>query len=103
MIMADKAYILFALTVTDADRHQNYLDGALASFDGTTARVVFATDQLTTLEGSAPRKRLILLEFADAASAQSWYDSAAYQMVRPLRLTSADTAFALLINAEQQG
>jgi uncharacterized protein (DUF1330 family) len=49
------------------------------------------------LEGAEPFEKVVLLEFADRASAENWYYSDEYQAAKKIREGIADT-FAVLID-----
>ena len=41
------------------------------------------------IEGGPEPKRVVILEFADAAAVKRWYDSPEYQKILPLRLANS--------------
>ena len=83
-------YVIAEISVTDPEGYDAYRAAAPASvaeFDG-AYRVRGGT--VTPLEGEAPTGRVIVLEFADMATARAWYDSTPIG-VAPFRLASATT------------
>lgn len=97
--MTQPAYMLFALTVTDEDTHQDYLAKAVDSLAGTGVEVVFTSDAVAAVEGDVPFERLVLLKFPSTQAARDWYSSPAYAAARQLRFASAATAFAAHIES----
>jgi uncharacterized protein (DUF1330 family) len=67
---------------SDIEDYLNRIEATLAPFGG-----VFAVHGGTTelREGDLPKGDMVLIEFPDIVAAKAWYDSAAYQAIKPLR------------------
>src|SRR2546429_4963426 len=55
----------------------------LAPFGG---RFLARGGMVANLEGDAPTGRIVVIAFESLDKAQAWYDSAAYQDIKPIRL-----------------
>ena len=45
--------------------------------------------KVATFQGEAPKGRIVVIAFDSLERAQAWYDSPAYQEIKPIRLKSA--------------
>lgn len=82
------AYVIAEIDVTDRDAYRAYeaADGDSVVRHG--GRFLVKGAHPATLEGAAP-KRLMVIEFADLASAQRWYNSPEYRDARTIRRVAA--------------
>jgi len=80
-------YLVAEVEVTDPAGFQKYVQGLPATYGGYNVRTVIR-GKPQPLEGDAP-KNFVLLAFDSAEQAHSWYDSPAYQAIKPLRLNAA--------------
>jgi uncharacterized protein (DUF1330 family) len=51
------------------------------------------------LEGEWPTRRIVVMEFPDAAAARAWWESDAYEAIKPLRRGASDTNIILVEGA----
>ena len=58
----------------------------LAPFGG---RFLARGGKVATLEGDPPTGRIVVIAFDSLEKAQAWYESAAYQEIKPVRLKAA--------------
>jgi uncharacterized protein (DUF1330 family) len=84
------AYVIGEVEVTDPEGYEPYKPLAEASIlaHGGVYRV--RGGQTESLEGEAPRGRVVVLEFPDVDTARRWYRSAAYQAALPLRQAASN-------------
>ncbi len=75
---------------------QDYVPPIASTLELFGGRVVAASDEPTTLEGSVPPGRTVLLEFPDLDSARRWYASDEYTPLLALR-KSISTSSAVLL------
>jgi uncharacterized protein (DUF1330 family) len=78
-------YIIAEIEVTDPDAYKLYTartPGVVAEHGG---RFIVRGGAVTALEGPPPSGRVVVIEFADLASARAFYDSSAYRAILPLR------------------
>jgi uncharacterized protein (DUF1330 family) len=84
------AYLIAQLTITDPagfDAYRQVVPPVIASHGG---RYLARGGAVTRLEGEEPGSpRIIVLEFADKAAAEGFYNSPEYQKILPLRLRAA--------------
>src|SRR5262249_32462676 len=91
------AYVIAFVDIRDRDRFANeYVPPIAATLQPFSGKVVAATDEAVTLEGTLPTGRTVILEFPDLDRARGWYTSAAYAPLIALRKTIATTSLALL-------
>ncbi len=84
------AYVIAQYTVNDQEKLNEYVPLAVGTILGSGGKVLVAADEAVVREGSQPAPRTVVIEFESRDAAQSWYDSADYQKVLPLRLESTD-------------
>jgi uncharacterized protein (DUF1330 family) len=83
------AYFVAELEVTNPAGYEPYraaVPGTIAQYGGRYLSRGAATE---LLEGGPEPKRIVILEFADAAAVKRWYDSPEYQKILPLRLANS--------------
>lgn len=80
------AYVIADLgEITDRDLLREYGKGALETFAAAGARVLHASSKIQVLEGEWPTDRLVLVEFPDMETLQTWYHSHSYQRLVDMR------------------
>ena len=90
-----KAYIIAHIDVTDADVYARYTartPDAVAAFGG---RFLVRAGRTDAREGAA-RSRNVVIEFPDFATAQAFYDSAAYQEILPHALAGSERELVIV-------
>jgi uncharacterized protein (DUF1330 family) len=91
------AYVIVEVSVTDAAEYERYkplAEASVAAYGG-TYKVRGGKTEL--IEGDEVPERLVVLEFADLATARAWYGSPEYQAALPIRLAAAKTSRLFLI------
>ena len=84
------AYVIARVTVTDAEKYKGYqalTPNAIAKNGG---RFLARGGEVTTLEGAAEDRRVVVLEFETAEAAKAFYDSPEYREARAARENAAD-------------
>lgn len=84
------AYVIAQLNVTDAKGFEAYREAVPPVIAAHGGRYLVRGGDLTELEGTAPRPRVVVVEFPDRPAAEAFYNSADYQAILPLRLNSAE-------------
>jgi uncharacterized protein (DUF1330 family) len=84
------AYVIAEVDITDPATFQKYGEQVAATLAPYNARFLIRTSKAHTVEGEAP-KRIVMLVFDSAEKARDWYDSPAYDAIKPLRHRSAKT------------
>jgi len=90
------AYVIVQIDVHDTVTYERYkqLSGpSLVPFGG---RFVVRGGAVTTLEGTWQPHRLVVVEFPDVATAQTWWASPEYAEAKALRQASASTEMLLV-------
>ncbi len=86
-------YLIAQIQITDqADYFQIYGEKVGPLLQKAGAQILVATSARQTLEGDWLGNWTVVVKFASEADALNWYNSDAYQAIRPLRLrtTSAN-------------
>jgi uncharacterized protein (DUF1330 family)/quinol monooxygenase YgiN len=79
------AYYLADFELTDAAAIKPYSAAVESTFQPYGGRYLIRGGAATQLEGEAPRGRLVMIAFDSMAQAQAWYDSPAYDKLKPIR------------------
>ena len=94
-VKAAPAYMIGEVDVTDPATFQKYSEkvpGTLAPFNG---HFLVRVGKTQTLEGDAP-KRMVVIAFDSMQDARAWYDSQAYQAIKPIRESAATSRVFLV-------
>ena len=94
-VKAAPAYMIGEVDVTDPATFQKYSEkvpGTLAPFNG---HFLVRAGKTQTLEGDAP-KRMVVIAFDSMAQAQAWYDSPAYEAIKPIRQSAAKSRLFIM-------
>jgi uncharacterized protein (DUF1330 family) len=84
------AIVIGHITVKDLARWADYRSRVPATLAPWHGEVVFRGRRTAVLGGAHARDEVVVLRFADPASADAWFRSPAYQSLIPLRLEAAD-------------
>jgi uncharacterized protein (DUF1330 family) len=82
------AYVIAEVDVTDTATFQKYADKVpqtMAPFNG---QYLVRGGKTQAVEGEAP-KRIVVIAFDTVEKARAWYDSPAYEAIKPIRQSSA--------------
>ena len=88
------AYVVVHATVKNAEKLAEYSAAAgptVASFGGEFV----SRGASEVLSGNHPHGVMVVLKFADRATAKAWYNSPAYQAAIPARTEGMDSVFIL--------
>lgn len=94
-VAAGPAIYVSEFEVTDPEGMKPYSARVEASFAPFGGRYIVRGGAVVSQEG-APSKRIVMIEFPSMAQAQAWYDSPAYEALRPVR-QSASTARVYIV------
>jgi uncharacterized protein (DUF1330 family) len=89
-VKAPPAYVIAEVDVTDHTTMQKYLDNAPATIAASGGHYLVRGGKTETLEGDAP-KRIVVTAWDSAEKARGWYNSPAYEAIKPIRHSSAKT------------
>jgi uncharacterized protein (DUF1330 family) len=85
------AYLFASLQITDPKAFEEYrrdVPAVIAAYGG---RYLVRGGGLEVLEGDAPGRRLVIVEFPDMSRLKAFYDSAEYQPLLELRKRTANS------------
>jgi uncharacterized protein (DUF1330 family) len=84
------AYVIAEPEIIDAATFQKYGQGVPATIAAFNGRFLIRGGKTVAVEGDAP-KRFVVIAFDSLEKARAWYDSPAYEAIKPLRFNSAKT------------
>lgn len=90
------AYIIVNIDVTDPEPYERYKSMAHAAVTAYGGRYIVRGGPAERLEGSWEPKRVVVLEFPDAARAKAWWSSEEYRPAKALREASARSDMILV-------
>lgn len=83
------AYIVFDIDVQDPEAYKEYVRLARPSVAQYGGKVLALSDAVAPVEGDWTPRRIVIIEFADAARARAWMDSPEYGLAKPIRHRTA--------------
>ena len=83
------AYFCVELEITNMDAMAGYRAAVPATLEQYGGRFLTRGGKTELVEGGPEPKRIVILEFADAAACKRWYDSPEYQKILPDRLKNS--------------
>jgi len=89
-------YVVAQLRFTDEAIYRRYQGRFASVFAGAGGRLLVADEAPIVLEGEWTRDKLVIMEFATAASARDFLESPAYRSISEERRAGAET-IALLV------
>lgn len=84
------AYLVGHITVKDSGIWQKYLVGVKESLSPFDARIVFRGQMAEVLAGKHEHDLIVIIEFPDQSTLDTWYNSEKYQSLIPIRDKAAD-------------
>lgn len=93
------AYFIVEVEVTNPTGYAQYVPLAGASVAKHGGRFIVRGGNAELIEGSQPPKRVVVLEFPDAAAAKAWYNSPDYQEALKIRLANSQARVILVEGA----
>jgi uncharacterized protein (DUF1330 family) len=83
------AYFVVDLDVTNMEAMADYRAAVPATVSQYGGRFLARGGAIELVEGGPEPKRIVILEFADAAAVKRWYNSPEYQKILPGRLDNS--------------
>ncbi len=83
------AYFVVELDARNMDAMANYRAAVPATLAQYGGRFLVRGGATELIEGGPEPKRIVILEFADAAACKRWYNSPEYQKILPDRLNNS--------------
>jgi len=84
------AYLIAQIRIHDRETFKKYADAVPATIKKYGGKYCVRGGAVTPKEGSWNPKRVIVLEFADMATLNKWYDSPDYQAIIGDRLKASE-------------
>ena len=94
------AYFVFHNRVDDARKNREYTSLAGETLTPYHGEILVFADHSEVIEGATPLPRTVVIRFESREAAMAWYNSPAYQKVRPLRLEATE-GYAVLVEGQQ--
>ena len=91
-----KAICIVYENIDDHQAYEKYRSQVSPTIDAHGGRFLVRGGTFTVLEGNMPFERIAVLEFPSRAAAESWYYSAEYQSILPIRLNAARCQFVIV-------
>lgn len=89
-MMSNPAYFILEIDIHDHDAMKPYLEKAGATLKPFGGVALVSSDSNDTVEGAAPKHKVVMLRFPSMTDARAWYDSAAYRAILGHRLRAGD-------------
>jgi uncharacterized protein (DUF1330 family) len=85
------AFYISEFEVTDPEGLKPYSARVASTFEPFGGRYIVRGGTIAPLEGEAPKGRIVIIAFESMEKAQAWYDSPAYQELKPIRHKAAQS------------
>jgi len=86
----NSAYVVGHITVKNAEKWDEYRSKVPATLAQWGAELVLRGQRAAILAGEHAHSDIVVIRFPDQAAVNSWYSSAAYQALIPLRQQAAE-------------
>ena len=80
-----KCYVVGDVTVTNPERYREYTAQTESTLEPFGGRFLVRGPEVQQLEGAWTPGRVVVIEFPDRERAQGWWDSDAYEAIKPIR------------------
>ena len=92
------AYFVFHIRIHDEQKIQEYYPKAEEALASYHHEVLVFEDHSEVMEGNMNLPRTVVVKFDSREEALSWYNSAAYQEARTVRMAASDS-YTVLVNS----
>jgi uncharacterized protein (DUF1330 family) len=89
-------YVIAEVEVTDPATMQKYGEKVPETLAPFNHRYVVRSSKLQGLEGDAPKEGIVIIAFDSAEKAREWWDSPAYDAIKPIRRSAAKSRIFLI-------
>ena len=90
------AYLIADVEVTDAAGYADYSRDIVATVEAFGGRYLVRGGRTEVLEGDWSPRRVVVIEFPDAAQLRAWYGSPAYAPLIALRQRTANSRLLMV-------
>ncbi len=94
--LAPKAYIIAEIEVVDATAYEGYKSAVVPIVAKYSGRYIVRGGQIKTVEGEAPKGRVVVIEFANLAAAQAFLESDEYRPIADIRHNTAKSRIMIV-------
>ena len=91
-----RAYLIAQVKIHDPQIYKQYIERTPAIIAQYGGRFLARGGASEILEGSAPNRRVIIVEFPSMDAARDFYNSPAYQQAKALRTPISEAEFVLV-------
>ena len=88
------AYVIAHYDIHDFEMWTKYAQSVIPNIMAGGGKLLTATQEYETMEGQ-PRQVIVVIEFENTGAAKTFYESASYQAIKPLR-TESTTGWVLI-------
>ena len=81
------AYVIFNYDIQNSELWSTYAQAAVPNLIAAGGKLLTATHEFAKLEGQ-PQQVMVVIEFESIEAAKTWYESASYQAIMPIRAES---------------
>jgi uncharacterized protein (DUF1330 family) len=93
------AYVIAEVDVKDAERYKLYAEKAPGVTVPAGGKYLARAGKVECLEGTPPKSRVVVIEFANMQAARDFYYGKAYQEIIPLRQAASEGRLFLVEGA----
>lgn len=93
------AYVIAEVDVKDAERYKLYAEKAPGVTIPAGGKYLARAGKVECLEGTPPKSRVVVIEFANMQEARDFYYGKAYQEIIPLRQAASEGRLFLVEGA----
>jgi uncharacterized protein (DUF1330 family) len=87
-------YVIAEVEVTDPSTMQKYVDKISETLAPFNHHYVVLGHKIQALEGEPPKGGIVIIAFDSAEKAREWYDSPAYEAIKPIRRARPRAAYS---------
>ena len=99
---APPGYLIAEVDVTDPTSMHKYGEKVPETLAPFNHQYLVRSRKIQVLEGEAPKGRILVIAFDSAEKAREWYDSPAYEAIRPIRQSSAKSRIFIVEGVSPQ-
>ena len=86
---AAPGYVIAEVEVTDPTNMRKYGEKVLETLAPFNHHFLVSGSKIQAVEGEAPKGGMVVIAFDSAEKAREWWDSPAYEAIKPIRRSSA--------------
>ena len=90
------AYIIVSVEVENPVRYEEYRKTVLPTIEAYGGRFLVRGGKMEVLEGSWPRRRIVVVEFPSYEKAHAWWHSPEYEKPKAMRQAASQTDMILV-------